>query len=392
MPTTLGILGLGAAGQAFLPSIARSGSFRLGAVCDLSPDTADHVGEGVSVFSAPKDLFAAPGIDAVYIGTPTDMHHAHVMAALAAGKHVLVEKPMATTVADALEMAEAAESAGLVLAVGHAHGYDLPIKAMRDIVLSGRIGRVRAVNTLCYTDWVYRPRRPDELKVELGGGVTYRQGGHQFDILNTLADAPAETVTAVTFDLDPDRSTLGAHSAMITYRGGAVGNVFYNGYGRFLSTELTGGIGEWGHETIPPDTPPAAPATPEAEAAEIERKRARARSAIPAAAPYQPHYGLTLVTGEKGEMRQTRDGLMIYTAQGAEKIDLPTVRTPRDLVLEDFAAAIDGTRPCLRDGRWGAAIVELCAAVVEAGRTCQTIELKHQPFRGKELKETQNAR
>ncbi len=382
MPTArLGMLGLGAAGQAFLPSIARSQAFRLCAVCDLSPDTASGlVYEDVAIFTSPDELFTAPGIDAVYIGTPTDMHHAHVMAALAAGKHVLVEKPMATSVADALDMAEAAEAAGLVLSVGHAHGYDLPIKMMRDIVLSGRLGRVRVVNTMCYTDWVYRPRRPDELKVELGGGVTYRQGGHQFDILNTLANDTAQTVTAATFDLDPGRSTIGAHSAMITFRNGAVGNVFYNGYGRFLSTELTDGIGEWGHEATPPERPPRAPETPEAEAAEIELKRARARGAIPSAAPYQPHFGLTLVTGEKGEMRQTRDGLLVYTTDGAEKIELPTDLTPRDLVLQDFAAAIEGSRPCLRDGRWGAAIVELCAAVVEAGRTGRRMELKHQVF------------
>ncbi|HEY4297524.1 MAG TPA: Gfo/Idh/MocA family oxidoreductase, partial [Paraburkholderia sp.] len=71
----------------------------------------------------------------------------------------LVEKPMAANLADAHAMVAAAEEAGVVLLVGHSHSYDLPIHAMRELIDSGELGRVRMVNTWCFTDWLYRPRR-----------------------------------------------------------------------------------------------------------------------------------------------------------------------------------------------------------------------------------------
>ena len=77
-----------------------------------------------------------------------------------------------------------------------AHGYDLPIQHMREIIAGGRLGRVRMIHTWNFTDWVYRPRRPDELLVESGGGVTFRQGSHQFDIVRLLGGGEVKSVRA----------------------------------------------------------------------------------------------------------------------------------------------------------------------------------------------------
>ena len=81
-------------------------------------------------------------------------------------------------------MIEAADRNRIVFQVGHSHSYDEPYRAMRD-------GDRRAANSdacaswhnMYYSDWVYRPRRPEELDERLGGGITFPQGAHQFDIL-----------------------------------------------------------------------------------------------------------------------------------------------------------------------------------------------------------------
>src|SRR6202044_2968099 len=132
------------------------------------------------------ELLALDDVDAVYIATPTDLHAGHVVAAARAGKHVLWEKPMATTMDEAQAMIDAADRAGVVFNVGHSHSYDEPYRAMREIIASGELGGARLMHNIHYTDWVYRPRLPEELDVNSGGGVTFRQGAHQFDILRLL--------------------------------------------------------------------------------------------------------------------------------------------------------------------------------------------------------------
>jgi phthalate 4,5-cis-dihydrodiol dehydrogenase len=246
---------------------------------------------------------------------------------------------------------------------------------MGEIILSGQLGQPRIISTSCYTDWVYRPRRPEELRPELGGGVTFRQGAHQFDILCALAGARATSVRAVTYDWDAARSTIGAHAVMVNFANGAVGTAIYNGYGHFQSVELTQGIGEWGQPVDPGSM--SVSRRPDSAQDELARKLARARTAIRSNAPYQPHFGLTLVSCEKGDMRQSPGGVLLYTEQGRREIVLPTGRSPRELVLDEFARAIAGDT-VLHTGEHGAAVTEICAAALRSARENKEIELSHQ--------------
>jgi predicted dehydrogenase len=94
-----------------------------------------------------SDVLDDPAIDAVVIATPPQSHHALVKAALQAGKHVLVEKPLATNVADACELAELAEAEGLVLMPGHTFIYSPAVNAVRDLIRSGAIGDIHFVTS-----------------------------------------------------------------------------------------------------------------------------------------------------------------------------------------------------------------------------------------------------
>jgi phthalate 4,5-cis-dihydrodiol dehydrogenase len=377
----LGVAGLGTAGRAFLPAIAAHSGFALVAVADPSDEARNEVAGALSVtgYRTLQEMLAHPDLDAVYVGTPTDLHPRHVAQAFAAKKHVLVEKPMAVRLEQAQAMIDGAAEAGVVLLVGHSHSYDLPIQRMREIITGGSMGRVRMVNTWNFTDWIYRPRRPDELDPQQGGGVTYRQGSHQFDIIRLLGGGMVRSVRAKTFDWDPARSSIGAHTVYLDFEDGAAATAVYNGYGSFASAELCFDVTEWGFHQPPEERKrirrPGAGSTPEDE---LAAKRARSKGAIPASAPNQPFFGLTLVSCERGDIRQSPRGLYTYTELGRTEIELPRDRSPRDLVMAEFFNAISGTAPALHDGRWGLANLEVCTAAIESSASGKEIFLKHQ--------------
>jgi phthalate 4,5-cis-dihydrodiol dehydrogenase len=249
---------------------------------------------------------------------------------------------------------------------------------MREIIASGELGRVGMVNTWCYTDWLYRPRRTEELDASLGGGTLFRQGAHQFDVLRLLCGGQARSVRAQTFDWDPQRRSVGAHMAFVEFEDGVAASAAYNGYGGLSSTELCSEISEWGFQRPAPSPLRGTALIARNAEQELQAKRERASSAIPAQAPYQPFFGLTVVSCERGDIRQSPTGLLIYSAQGKREEVLPTDKSPRDLVLAEFFAAIQGKKASLHDGRWGLATLELCVAAMQSAQTRQSVALLEQ--------------
>lgn len=375
----IGVAGLGTAGRAFLPAIVGNRGFKLAALADPSPEIRAELGSahGVQTYADLERMLDHPGLDVVCIATPTQFHTGHALASFAAGKHVLVEKPMATSLADARRMMDAADRARRVLLVGHSHSYDPPIVAMRRIVEEGSLGAARMVNTWCFTDWIYRPRRAEELDIAQGGGVTFRQGAHQFDIMRLLCGGRARSVRAKTFSFDASRDTIGAHVAFVDFADGAAGSAVYNGYGHLPSSDLTFNIGEWGFPAAPGAA--AGFAKPPASAEEeLKAKARRAKGAIPAQAPHPPMFGLTLLACERGDVRQTPKGLAIHTHDGVREVEISTARSPRDVLFDELEAAIDGSRAPLHDGRWALATLELSLAAMESSRQGREITLEHQ--------------
>lgn len=371
----IGIAGVGAAGRAFIPAVRAHQDFTLGAIADTSAAVCAEVAasEGVASYPDFEAMLGDKALDAVCIATPTELHATQALAAFAAGKHVLLEKPMATSLADAHAVIAVAEQSGKTLLVGHSHSYDAPIARMREIVEAGTLGAPRMANTWCFSDWVYRPRRPEELEVEKGGGVTFRQGAHQLDILRLLCGGMATTVRAKTFDLDPVRSTVGAHIVFVDFADGAAGTAVYNGYGHLPGAELTFGIGEWGFPQAPQK--PRSASTP---GQELKAKAERARHAIPAQAPHPPFFGLTILSCERGDIRQVPEGLAIHAAGGVTTIPVSVDRSPRELVLDEFHAAITGSAAPVHDGHWALASLELCLAAMESARLGRELTLAHQ--------------
>ncbi|MPZ38060.1 MAG: gfo/Idh/MocA family oxidoreductase [Rhizobiales bacterium] len=377
----VGIVGVGAAGRAFLPAFKAHAGFDLVAIAEPVAEARDSVAAEMGCAGYPNlpSMLQGADLDAIYIATPSELHPEHARMAFAAKKHVLTEKPMAVDLKQAQAMVDDAERAGVLLVVGHAHGYDLPIQRMREIVAGGELGRVRMIHTWNYTDWIYRPRRPDEFDIGKGGGVTFRQGSHQFDIIRLLGGGLVRSVRAVTYDWDPQRSAIGAHTVFMQFVDGTTATAVYNGYGYFSAMELCGDVTEWGFiETVEQRTPVTRSSAGRSAADELQAKRQRAKGAIPASAPFQPTFGLTVVSCERGDVRQSPRGLYVYSADGRNEIVLPTDKSPRDLVLDEFHDAMTGARPPVHDGRWGLANLEICIAAIDSSQSGQEIALKHQ--------------
>src|SRR3954454_12856231 len=145
----IGIVGMGAAGWAFVPAIRGNPAFELAAIAEPAADMRDAaVSEtGAAAYADLPAMLQTARLDVVYVATPTELHPEHVALVCGAGKHVLTEKPMAIGVEQAQAMVDAAERAGVKLLVGHSHSYDLPIQRMRQIIVSGALGRVRMIHT-----------------------------------------------------------------------------------------------------------------------------------------------------------------------------------------------------------------------------------------------------
>ena len=377
----VGIVGMGAAGLAFVPALRKHPGFDWVAFAEPVDGVRDRMSNehGAVPYDALASLLEHPGLDAVYIATPTELHTAQVVQAAQAGKHILVEKPMAVSLDAARSMVEAAEQTGVVLVVGHSHSHDLPIRRMRELIASGELGAVQMVNSWCYTDWMNRPRRAAELDARQGGGVTFRQGSHQFDILRLLCGGRARSIRARTFNWNAERPGVGAHSAWIDFDHGAAATAIYNGYGGFNSMDLCDNVSEWGFR-LPPESRPIHRSRGNGQSLEdeLKAKRERAGTAIPAQAPYQPFFGITVASCTGGDIRQSPHGLHVYSGGATRELMLPADRSPRELVLDEFHAAIAGKQRALHDGRWGLATLELCVAALESSATGKEVRLTDQ--------------
>ena len=104
---------------------------------------------------------------------------------------------MATSLEEAGRMVEAAETHKVNLLAGHTRAFIRPIRVMRKIINSGKFGQLRALNIWSYSDWMLRPRTPDELDVNQGGGIPYRQGPHQIDTVRLLGGGMLRSVRAM---------------------------------------------------------------------------------------------------------------------------------------------------------------------------------------------------
>lgn len=388
-PLRIGVAGLGRAFTIMLPTFRHDARVRLVAAAD--PSAAARTRFTVD-FDAPahdsvEALCADPRVQVVYVATPHQLHREHVALAAAAGKHVLVEKPMAITLEECQAMVDDCARAGVHLIVGHSHSFDAPILRLHALVRSGRFGRVRMIHAMNYTDFLYRPRRPEELDTRAGGGVVFSQGAHQIDIVRLLGGGRLRSVRAFTGRWDPARPTEGAYSALLGFEDGAFCSATYSGYAHYDSDVLMGHIGEMGQTKDPADYGGARRRLQQAASATEEHALKAARNyggalstasdALPDGLAHQ-HFGHLLVSCDGADLRPTATGIEIFADQQKLVETLPAPRIPRSEVIDELVAAVCDGHPPLHSGAWALATTEACLAILESARTGTECLLRHQ--------------
>lgn len=379
----LGVIGLGRAASSMLPSLRAHPAVRIVAAADPNPAarerfTADFGGDAVA---SGVELCARADIDAVYIATPHQCHAGDVRIAAANGKHAIVEKPMALTLAECRDMIAAARAAGTVLVVGHTHGFDPGIGAMRRLIASGEVGRVRMISSVVYTDFLYRPRRPEELDTARGGGILFNQVPHQIDLVRTLVQQPLRSVKAIAGAWDPMRKTEGALAALLEFEDGVAASLVYSGYDRFDSDEFQFWIAESGAAKAPAH---GAARRALGERSPQDEADLKSRSGFSGTGlrtttttTHQPHFGMLLVSCEEADLRIGADALLVYDRSGVREIPLPTARAypNKDAVIDEFYEAIVRDVAPLHDGTWGMATLEASLALLQSSRERREILL-----------------
>lgn len=145
------VVGAGYWGPNLARNFVASPDWDLAVICDLDEErarqVADRVG-GVPVSTSLEDVLADTSIDAVAVATPARTHHEVVMAALAAGKHVTVEKPLADERSRGIEMVETARADGLVLMADHTYCYTPAVLKIRELIAAGELGDILFVDSV----------------------------------------------------------------------------------------------------------------------------------------------------------------------------------------------------------------------------------------------------
>jgi predicted dehydrogenase len=180
-----GLVGVGGIGQVRKAAIAQATDCELAAVYDINQEAARQT--GARVFDSFEALAASDACDAVIISTPTNFHVQQAIAAMEGGKHVLVEKPMASSLEQCKQMLEASRRTGKVLTVGFNHRYFAAIKAVREAIQSGAIGKLSYIRSFgghtglseFKSPWMYD-------KDIMGGGTLMDNGIHVLDLTSHL--------------------------------------------------------------------------------------------------------------------------------------------------------------------------------------------------------------
>ena len=267
--------------------------------------------------------------------------------------------------------------------VGHSHSFNAPVLRTRALIDSGAFGAVRMLTALNFTDFLYRPRRPEELDTSAGGGVIHSQATHQIDILRLLGGGRVRSVSAHTGAWDPTRPTEGAYQALLDFEGGAIASASYSGYGHFDSDTWMEQIGELGQAKAEPDYGAARQRLVDlASDGQESALKARRNYGGDLYRPPQPahllrhqHFGPIIVSCEKADLRATPTGIEISADTQRRFEPLPGPVVPRSEVIDELVDVLVHDRPALHSGAWARATTEVCLALLAsaASRTPQTL-------------------
>lgn len=380
-----GIAGLGIGSGMVIPGLERMPIAEVVAAADVRPEALEmfrHRYHGRAYDSVQK-LCEDPDVDVVWVATPNDLHCEHVVAAANQGKHIVCEKPMAVSVEQAQQMVDAAERNNVTLVLGHPTDLSPAIYEMTRFARSGELGRVIQMGHWMYSDWLLKPRMPEEYDINRGGGVIYRHGPHIVNTIRAIGGGMVRSVRANWGAWMPERPAPGNYSAFLEFEDGTPATISYGGYGYFNTQELAWGIGDRMYSAE--DALRIRQGLRRGEidvAAAKEQQREATRSEPVGMSPVTRRptglsFGIHIVSCERGTLRHSAHGLMVYDDDGQRELEVGAAESGLPEVRELYDAITKGTKP-KNDGRWGLATLEVLVAIMQSGRERREIMLSHQ--------------
>jgi predicted dehydrogenase len=220
MTMRVGIVGTGFGARVQVPGF-RSAGYEVTAICSARLDRARAAAEQAQIANATDrvdDLVARDDVDVVCVSSPPTLHREHTLAALAAGKHVICEKPMARDTREAREMLAAAERAGVVHAIDHEFRYTPARSKVKELLDARAVGEMRLALVMEMTGMLVDPARPRQewwLRRDRAGGLLGALGSHWIDSLIWWLGA-VDRVTAELGVSAPTRPTTDGGSVQVT--------------------------------------------------------------------------------------------------------------------------------------------------------------------------------
>ncbi len=229
MVVNFGIIGCGVAGGFHMDAISKIPGAKLAAVCDNNEKRAQSIAKthGAKAYTSPAELLKDPDVNAVSVCSPSGMHHEHALAAIKAGKHVIIEKPVALRVEDADELiCEAAKmgvKASTISQLCFSHG----VRQLKNAVDEGLLGKLVSVSLhMKYhrSPEYYQSSDWRGTKAYDGGGALMNQGIHGVDILRHIC-GPVKSISAHARTLIRDIEVEDTFAALLELENGALGTI-----------------------------------------------------------------------------------------------------------------------------------------------------------------------
>ncbi|MFE9477007.1 Gfo/Idh/MocA family protein [Streptomyces spororaveus] len=327
-PLGVAVVGAGYWGPNLVRNFQSSDQFRLRWLCDLNVDRARQVLGAYSTVQATGDyeaVLADPEVDAVAVATPAGTHLDVALAALRAGKHVLVEKPLAATYEDGLRLVNEAEDRGLTLMCDHTYCYTPAVARIRELVRSGELGEIHYV---------------DSVRINLGlvqkdVDVLWDLAPHDLSVLEFILPDHVQPVAVAAHGADP----IGAGQSCVAYltlqlNTGAIAHVHVNWLSPTkVRTTMVGGS----KRTLVWDD-----LNPTQRVAVFDR-------------------GVDLSAPQEIGADERRDMLVSYRTGDMVAPAIGEKEALRSMV-EEFAASVRTGRPPLTDGRAGLKVLDILEA------------------------------
>ena len=227
-PVRLGVLGAGIIAKSFMEAAPDVSDLEVATVCDIDENRARSLAEPQNI-AWETDYHAVltdDSIQAVYIALPHHLHEEVAIAAAEAGVHILLEKPMANSLAEADRMLAAQKRAGIKLMIGFTHRFHSELESAKRLIDAGELGQLTLAIDVMTTGgvipgWFWQ-------KSEAGGGVLHVNGAHSFDRLRWLMGSEIVEVFAYTDTYDSRKTVEDSAVVALRFANGAMGMTVHN--------------------------------------------------------------------------------------------------------------------------------------------------------------------